>query len=38
VNFGSRETVQIMKPLIDIFAISDDTLYENVLELILKNG
>jgi len=38
VNFGNTETVQIMKPRIDICAISDEETYENVLEKILKNG
>lgn len=38
VNFGNTETVQIMKPRIDIFAISDEESYEAVLEKILKNG
>lgn len=38
VNFGSTETVQIMKPRIDIFALSDDESYEEVMKKILKNG
>lgn len=38
VNFGNTETVQIMKPRIDIFAISEDEDYEIVLQKILKNG
>jgi gliding motility-associated protein GldE len=38
VNFGNTETVQIMKPRIDIFAISDDEEYSVVLEKILENG
>lgn len=38
VSFGSTETVQIMKPRIDIFALSDDEPYEEVLKKILKNG
>jgi putative hemolysin len=38
VNFGNTETVQIMKPRIDIFALADDEEYEVVLEKILKNG
>ena len=38
VNFGNTETVQIMKPRIDIFAISDDAAYEEVLHKILTNG
>ena len=38
VNFGNTETVQIMKPRIDIFALSSDDSYEEVLNKILKNG
>ncbi|MCI2229283.1 gliding motility-associated protein GldE [Polaribacter sp. MSW13] len=38
VNFGNTETVQIMKPRIDIFAISDTETYESVLDKILING
>ena len=38
VNFGNTETVQIMKPRMDIFAISADESYNNVLEKIVKNG
>lgn len=38
VSFGNTETVQIMKPRIDVFALSDDEEYDVVLEKILKNG
>tara|TARA_B110000046_G_scaffold174294_1_gene197871 strand:+ start:2292 stop:3620 length:1329 start_codon:yes stop_codon:yes gene_type:complete len=38
VNFGNTETVQIMKPRIDLFALSDEETYEGVLEKILENG
>ena len=38
VNFGNTETVQIMKPRIDVFALSDDEPFEDVLHKILKNG
>lgn len=38
VNFGNTETVQIMKPRIDIFAISDDESYDVVLSKIIKKG
>ncbi len=38
VTFGNTETVQIMKPRIDIFAVSDEEPYEEVLAKILKNG
>jgi len=38
VNFGNTETVQIMKPRIDIFALSDAEPFEDVLHKILTNG
>ncbi len=38
VTFGNTETVQIMKPRIDIFALSDDNSYKDVLKKILKEG
>tara|TARA_R110002073_G_scaffold108336_9_gene243627 strand:- start:58308 stop:59651 length:1344 start_codon:yes stop_codon:yes gene_type:complete len=38
VSFGSTETVQIMKPRIDIFALSSDESYEEVLKKIVKHG
>ncbi|MCF6280343.1 MAG: gliding motility-associated protein GldE [Flavobacteriaceae bacterium] len=38
VNFGNTETVQIMKPRIDVFAISDDETYKNVLSQIIEKG
>ena len=38
VSFGNTETVQIMKPRTDVFALSDEESYENVLKKILKNG
>lgn len=38
VTFGNTETVQIMKPRIDIFALSDDESYKDVLQKIVKNG
>lgn len=38
VSFGNTETVQIMKPRIDLFALSDEEMYETVLEKILENG
>lgn len=38
VNFGNTETVQIMKPRIDVFAISDVETYENVLSQIIEKG
>lgn len=38
VNFGSTETVQIMKSRVDVFAIADDEKYEDVVEKIIDNG
>ena len=38
VTFGNTETVQIMKPRTDVCAISEDTDFETVLSIILKNG
>ncbi|CAM1343178.1 gliding motility-associated protein GldE [Tenacibaculum aestuarii] len=38
VSFGNTETVQIMKPRTDVCAISEDASYEEVLQMILKNG
>lgn len=38
VSFGSTETVQIMKPRIDIFAISTEDDFETVVRDIQKNG
>jgi gliding motility-associated protein GldE len=38
VSFGNTETIQIMKPRIDIFALSTNESYKEVLAKILKNG
>ena len=38
VSFGATETVQIMKPRIDIFALSETEPYDEVLTKILKHG
>ena len=38
VSFGNTETVQIMKPRIDIFALSYKESYDEVLTKILKHG
>ncbi|MCH3881106.1 MULTISPECIES: gliding motility-associated protein GldE [Tenacibaculum] len=38
VSFGNTETVQIMKPRTDVFAISDEEPYEAVLQKILEKG
>jgi len=38
VSFGNTETSQIMIPRIDIFALSKDELYEDVVTKIVKKG
>ena len=38
VNFGNTETIQIMKPRIDVFAISDDYSFKKVVTQITTNG
>ena len=38
VSFGNTETSQIMIPRIDIFALSKNELYEDVVSKIVKNG
>ncbi|WP_456379554.1 gliding motility-associated protein GldE [Lutibacter sp.] len=38
VNFGNTETSQIMVPRIDIFALSTEELYEDVVAKIVKKG
>lgn len=38
VSFGNTETVQIMKPRTDVCALAEDATYEEVLQMILKNG
>jgi len=38
VSFGNTETGQIMIPRIDIFALSHDELYEDVISKIAKQG
>jgi len=38
VSFGNTETAQIMTPRIDIFAISDDESFSNIVSNIVKKG
>lgn len=38
VSFGNTETSQIMTPRIDIFALSDEESYEDVISKIVKQG
>lgn len=38
VNFGNTETRQIMKPRLDIFALSEEAKYADVLQEIIRNG
>lgn len=38
VSFGNTDTKQVMRPRLDIFALSDEMKYPEVLEEIKKNG
>ncbi|WP_281766407.1 gliding motility-associated protein GldE [Neptunitalea lumnitzerae] len=38
VSFGSTETKQVMRPRIDIFAVSEDMTFAEVLEEVIANG
>lgn len=38
VSFGSTETKQVMRPRIDIFAISEDMKFSDVLDEVISNG
>ena len=38
VNFGNTETIQIMKPRIDVFAIAEDEAYSTVVKQVVENG
>ena len=38
VSFGNTETVQVMCPRIDVFALSDEESFESILKKITKNG
>ncbi|OIQ40916.1 MAG: magnesium/cobalt efflux protein [Bacteroidetes bacterium MedPE-SWsnd-G1] len=38
VSFGNTETIQIMKPRIDVFAISDTESFDKVVSEIVKHG
>ncbi len=38
VNFGNTETIQVMKPRIDVFALSNNENFQNVIKKITKNG
>lgn len=38
VNFGNTETSQIMVPRIDVFALSTEELYEDIIAKIVKKG
>src|SRR5690606_29702598 len=37
-SFGSTEVTQVMTPRIDIFALSDDELFHEILPQIIENG
>ena len=38
VTFGNTETIQVMRPRIDVFALSDDENFEKVIKKITKHG
>ncbi len=38
VSFGNTDTRQVMRPRIDIFALSGDTPYETIIPEIIENG
>ena len=38
VTFGNTDTRQVMRPRIDIFALSEDMKFEEVLEAIIEHG
>ena len=38
VAFGSTETIQVMTPRIDVFAIPDDLPFDQMLEQVIANG
>lgn len=38
VNFGNTETIQVMQPRTDVFALSDEVDFETVVKKITKNG
>ncbi len=38
VNFGNTETVQVMCPRTDVFALGEDEIFEDVVNKIIENG
>ena len=38
VTFGNTDTAQVMRPRMDVFALSDDESYADVVSQIIKNG
>ncbi|WP_062056879.1 gliding motility-associated protein GldE [Aquimarina longa] len=38
VSFGNTDTKQVMRPRMDIFALSSDTAYKEIIPEIIKNG
>ena len=38
VTFGNTDTKQVMKPRMDIFALNEDTSYQEILPQIIKHG
>ncbi len=38
VSFGNTDTKQVMRPRIDIFALNEEMIYEDIIPEIIKNG
>lgn len=38
VNFGNTETIQVMCPRMDVFALSDEESFQNIVKKIVKKG
>ena len=38
VSFGNTDTKQVMRPRMDVFAISDEDNYEEIIPVIIENG
>nr|WP_321232567.1 gliding motility-associated protein GldE [uncultured Psychroserpens sp.] len=38
VSFGNTDTKQVMRPRMDIFALNEDTKYEDIIPEVIKNG
>ena len=38
VSFGNTDTKQVMRPRMDVFALSDENNYEEIIPVIIENG